>query len=1003
MGKYRHLRLVFIFFISFYSYSQTTLTYTSSLYHYNKGLELFAKEKYGAAQEAFEKYLASGDNSLHKADAEYYIAFSSLSLFHKDGEKLINDFIEKYPNHPKAYRAFYELGSFYFNNKNYDKTIAYLGKVDLRDLDKKQRLEAQYKLGYSHFTQKEFDKAGKYFNSIKRTENKYSYAASYYAGYIGYRQGDYDAAIEDFKRAEKSEAYQPFVPGMIINVYYKQGKYDEVIQYASTVNFDKIKNGDDILLMTGEAYYRKGNFPKAKEFFDRYFGKNKYNSDNAIMYRYAYAQMKTGNDKEAIEGFKKIAGKNDTLAQVAAYYMGTIYLKQGNKEYALTAFDQSRKLDFNKDIQEEAFFNYAKINYDLGKSRDALSSLKEFSSKFPKSEYIGEVNEMMSEVFLVTDNYAEAIRHIESLPTKSKRIEEAYQQLTYLRGIELFNNGLYPDAVEMFNKSLSKTYDLTIQAGAHFWSGEAYSIGKRYEDAIKSYNSVLTTPGLKKTEFYNKSQYGLGYAYFNLKDYNQALTYFKNFTDAVRFESDKKNYSDGLLRLADCYYAIKNYNEALTYYNRVLEQAKADKDYALYQKGIVLTALNRGDEAKNTFEQMTSSFPQSRYADEAIFQKANVDFEKGRYEAAVTGFTKVINLNSNHNSKPYAYLNRGIAYSNLQNYNAAVLDYQTILKNYPTHTVANGALLGLKEALAASGKGENFDEYVAMYKKANPDDKSLEGVEFDAAQTFYFNEKYELAIKNYKQYINNYPSSGNSIEAKFFIAESYNRLNDSTNALSYYQQVIEEQKSRQLSKAYQRAGEIELGKGNYENAISNFRNLITLAKNKKEQFSAWEGMMEAYYYEEEYDSARYFAGEIVNNGGANVNAQNKAMLLIGKTYYLEKNYDKALDELLNAVNSAADVNGAEAKYLMALIQYEQKRYKQSLETCFQLNSTFGSYEKWLNKSFLLIADNYIAMDETFQAEMTLKSIIDKSPNKEAREAAKRKLATLKPAETTTQE
>src|SRR6478735_8863997 len=109
MSINRHLRFLIPLFITFYSYSQTTLTYTSSLSYYEQGLELFQKEKYGAAQEAFQKYLNSGDNSLHRADAEYYIAFSALSLFHKDGEKKINDFIEKYPDHPKAASAFYEL------------------------------------------------------------------------------------------------------------------------------------------------------------------------------------------------------------------------------------------------------------------------------------------------------------------------------------------------------------------------------------------------------------------------------------------------------------------------------------------------------------------------------------------------------------------------------------------------------------------------------------------------------------------------------------------------------------------------------------------------------------------------------------------------------------------------------------------------------------------------------------------------------------------------------
>jgi TolA-binding protein len=361
----------------------------------------------------------------------------------------------------------------------------------------------------------------------------------------------------------------------------------------------------------------------------------------------------------------------------------------------------------------------------------------------------------------------------------------------------------------------------------------------------------------------------------------------------------------------------------------------------------------------------------------------------------VTGFTKVINMGANSNARPYALLKRGLTYSNMQNYNAAISDYQNFLKNYTTHEKANDALVGLKDAMAAAGKADNFDEYVSLYKKANPDDKSTEAVEYDAAQSFYFNEKYDQAVKGLKQYVNNYPASGNAIEAKFYIADSYYRLNDFKNALDYYNQVITEQKSKQLSRAYQRAAEIQLKNGDLPSSIKNYRGLISLAKNKKEQFNAWEGLMEAYFKNKSYDSARYFAGEIMANGSANINASNKAMLLMGKSYYEEKNYEKALDELLNAVNSANDANGAEAKYLMALIQYEQKNYKQSLETCFQLNQSFGSYQDWVLKGFLLIADNYVAMNETFQAEATLQSIIDNAKDQTAKDEARKKLAQIK--------
>jgi TolA-binding protein len=49
----------------------------------------------------------------------------------------------------------------------------------------------------------------------------------------------------------------------------------------------------------------------------------------------------------------------------------------------------------------------------------------------------------------------------------------------------------------------------------------------------------------------------------------------------------------------------------------------------------------------------------------------------------------------------------------------------------------------------------------------------------------------------------------------------------------------------------------------------------------------------------------------------------------------------------------------------------------------------------MGKGFLLIADSYIALDDTLNAKAVLNSIIDNSPDTELVVLAKQKLSTLK--------
>ena len=46
------------------------------------------------------------------------------------------------------------------------------------------------------------------------------------------------------------------------------------------------------------------------------------------------------------------------------------------------------------------------------------------------------------------------------------------------------------------------------------------------------------------------------------------------------------------------------------------------------------------------------------------------------------------------------------------------------------------------------------------------------------------------------------------------------------------------------------------------------------------------------------------------------------------------------------------------------------------ETIFEMVNQFANYEKWVGKSFLLLAKNYVEQDDLFQAKLTLQNVVD---------------------------
>jgi len=486
-----------------------------------------------------------------------------------------------------------------------------------------------------------------------------------------------------------------------------------------------------------------------------------------------------------------------------------------------------------------------------------------------------------------------------------------------------------------------------------------------------------------------KARYGLGYAYFNLKQYDRALYSFKEFV--TQSKTGQQNLADGTLRLADCYYVAKSYPEALTYYRKAITLNAADNDYAHFQSGILQGILRKYPEAKTELSLVIRNYPTSSFVDEAKFQLAQQEFEQGHYQEAVNGYSGLIASSPSSRFVPYAYVRRAASNYNLKEYNKTAQDYITVLENYGNHPAAKDVLLPLQEALNLSSRSGEFSKYLSLYKNNNPDAKGIEMVEFEAAKNLYFNQDYTGAIKNLDSYISTYPQSARLSEAKYYEAEAFYRTKDFGKALALYNDLTADKTFSMTSKVTGRVAELEFRQNRYDKAIPAYQTLAKEALNKKEQYFAWSGLMESYFYINQYDSAAKYAKVILEKGSVNAGAQNKASLFLGKAAMGKGDYETAKDELLTTINSAQDEYGAEAKYRLAEIFFATKEYKQCYETLLSLNADFGSYTEWVGKSYLLIADYFQVTGDSFQTKATLQSLIDNFPLDEVKKQAAEKL------------
>ncbi len=527
---YLSLTIIFISFV--FAQGQSSLNFTAEDTPFRLAMDQLNQSKYFAAGKSFEDYCTQGKDPLKLADAQYYISYCALQLNNQDGEALIEAFISDHPYHPKAALAYYELGNLKYNKKNYKSAIKYFEKLYFPKLGTSLQYEAKFKLGYAYFTQKKFDKAYNMFNDLKRVQNKYQFPASYYSGYLNFEKKEYDRALYDFTRAEKNGAYAPVIPSMLVKVYYKQKRYDELIEYGkSAIDKKNVRDKSEINLYIGEAYFQKNNFEEASNYYNSYLKGKRGKTGRDLLFRIAYVQMSSDKYAEAIESFKQVALKNDTLGFISSYYLGNLYIQTENKNYAISAYKVANENSFNKDLEEDALFQYAKLNLDVENYDEAIKSIISYKSKYPGSARVENIDEILTDAYLNSKNYDLALQHIEGMSYRSVRINKAYQQIAFFKGTELFNNGKFYPAVQMFDKSLQQPLVKKFVIKANFWKAEAYSVALKYDDAVASYAAVFRADTERNSQEYLNTRYGIGYAYFNLKDYKKAQVHFQYYID----------------------------------------------------------------------------------------------------------------------------------------------------------------------------------------------------------------------------------------------------------------------------------------------------------------------------------------------------------------------------------------------------------------------------------------------------------------------------------------
>lgn len=980
----KNLLLVFmcIYFFTSNVNAQQSAIHVSKDAIYKLAYDLFNKKQYVAAQHHFKQIInnASNLNENNAVNAEYYHAICAIKLFNGDASYLINEFIRKHPSSNKTKNAILLMGQHQFDRKFYRSALDWFNKLDVYKLTLEEKNEYNFKTGYCYFLLKEFEKAREAFFEIISSENSYKNAAIYYFGHIAYINGMYQTALEHFNKLNKDENFGQIVPYYITQIYYKQEKYNDLINIGEELLKNSIESRKaEISHLLADAYYKTEKYSLAIEAMEKYvkFGGKLSTEDN---YQIGYAQFKLKKYTLAIQNFNKIITSSDSIAQNAYYHLGYCYIKTNQKQEAKNAFYKASKFNYSDQIKEDASFSYVKLSYELSNPfEDPKKIIQKFIDSYPNSNQINEVYSMLGNIYLNTKNYSKAINLLESTGIETLKQKIDYQKIAYFRSIELYNNRNWEQSLVFLNKSLEHRIDNRIEAEALYWKAEILFRLKKYTQTIATLKEFQSSSSSSSSDLYLTSFYNLGYAYFKNKDFKSAAKTLRFFIDE-KSNQDEIKIHDALVRIGDSYFVTKGYLIAHDFYIKAEEKNGIDSDYALFQAAFCNGLIDRINKKADLLNVLIKKYPESVYIDDAIFQLADTYFLQNKVDKAISYYEKILNEHPGSSYKKQAMLKIGlILYNNNQN-KLALNIFKEIVSDFPGTTQAKEAISNAKNVYIEMGNVDEYISWIETVSFVNITESSLDSTTYQAAELFYLKAEYENANRALSGYLNKFDNGIFKLNATYYKAVCDYYSNNKSIALSGFEYVLTKQKNdfteESLLNAAQLAYELNLNQKSY----NYYKNLINTAEMPSSIEKAKIGLMHTSFNLSKFNEAIDYASEVKELSNTEKIDIQLANMYIAQSYRYSEDYNTALKYFNLIIDNSRNKLEAEARLNIAQIQYIFQNYSSAKNEVFDLIDKTPSYKNTVAESFLLLANIYWLTDDIFQATQTLDMLIKNYDN-----------------------
>ncbi len=740
------------------------------------------------------------------------------------------------------------------------------------------------------------------------------------------------ALAQSLSEDEKAVRAFKFAKGLFDMEKYRQAS-SELQKFLSF--YENSRYGEYALYLLGESLYKTEEYKNALDKYELFLKKYKESKlIEEVYYSAAYTLLALDKPDAAHEYFLKLYdSRNPDLNSDAVYKCARRLIDKKETEGAKKAFDDYFKIIDGRQfpLEETEAGRYKEALYICGnlslrekREKDALGYYEKFLESFS-------IDPMAAPVY-------------------------------YNIGEILYSKGQYKKAAENYKLAMAAFE----AAGKNNKNGGAYSA------------------------YIPRIHYCLGWCHYSQSDFKEAAGHFsKCFNGYDNFE----NRADCGLRLGISLFNIKNYDQAVSVFKEVKKiktlsaKISAETNYYL---GMALQKSGALSESLESF--LTVADSSDEIGVEALYAGAVILFDQKKYEEAAAKFRLLLSRFPSSLKAPDAAFNIGLAFFNMAKYKEAKEALIDFANNYKSSNHLFRGYFNLGEISMIEKK---YTDAITWFAKIPSGDNMWLEAELKICDAYFALKDFKKLSEKYRQIITAVDSASADSEymvpALFKMGKNLAALNENELAQRAYEKIIMLSKSpRNLSNAKYRLALIFFESKNYDKCLAACDELMGQKDTGGNAFSPFElGNLKgrAKSAIADYDGALAIFDEILSSGGAPEHIRLQTRFNKAMVYNDKKEYSKAIENFELLASDAQDIEMlAKTHYLLGCAYYAINNTDEAIKNLLKVEILFKDTAT-IHEARLKLLEIYVKTKQKKDAKSLRADILNSSAPKSIKDRA----------------